>query len=977
MSKLLILVIFLITATQAKQLDKVSLQFQYFHQFQFAGYYIAKEKGFYEDIGLDIELKEFKVGLNYVDEVLSKRADYGIGRSSMIIDRSKGKKIVLLASILQSSPLVLITKGSSNINKIEDFKNKTIGITGNEYYDAIPVLLQSKKIHLEDMTVEIGLDKEKKLLNNEVDIITGYTTAQVYSMRKDAVDINIFDPKDYGFDFYNDILFTSEEEINNNKERALDFTHASLAGWKYAFENIDETVDLILKKYNTQNKSRDELIFEANELKKLAFNKSHELGHIDASRIQRIFDMYNIMGLTDKTIDIDSFIYHDDKHITLKYLTDKEKLYLNRKKELSVCVKRDWLPYESVENGKFSGISADYLNLIANNLNLKLNIISSKDKIENMRNLKEKRCDVKSIMSRRGEKELPYVLTNTYLNDVFTLTTRIEQPYISDYNKYMNKLFAVVKGHHALAKQLKAKYPNIKFVKTNNINEALDMVSKGEVFGYFGQSLASSYYVQKQFSSELKVMSEFKQFGIGFGVVEDDTVLLSILNKSIATISDIDKRNIFNSWIGTIIEKKANYTVVYILLVIFFILLFFYMRERYLKRLLHEQKDMFENIYQKSTDGILMLEDGRFTDCNEAVINILGYTSKEEFLNCRPSDLSPEYQPDGQTSLEKSVHENAIAMQNGSNAFEWVHKKASGEDIWIEVVLTKINLNSKDILHVSWRNIQRRKELEAELSLINKNLEIRVEEEVYKNREKDKHMIQQAKLAQMGEMISMIAHQWRQPLTAISSTSIHLQIKLELADEETIKPEIGEYFKDKLEDINRYVTSLSTTIDDFRNFYKPNSNLEVLNIKTPIEKALSIIEAALITDNVAIETNFNSTKDLSVFESEIMHVFLNILQNSKDNFLEKSIKNPKITINTYDKDEVVVIEVCDNGLGIVGELLDKIFDPYFSTKSEKNGTGLGLYMSKMIIEEHHKGIISAENKDDGVCFSITIPTNHM
>ena len=263
-----------------------------------------------------------------------------------------------------------------------------------------------------------------------------------------------------------------------------------------------------------------------------------------------------------------------------------------------------------------------------------------------------------------------------------------------------------------------------------------------------------------------------------------------------------------------------------------------------------------------------------------------------------------------------------------------------------------------------------------ELEVLNNSLEDKVQNEIAKNRDKDQQLLQQSRMAQMGEMISMIAHQWRQPLGAIAASSIDLKMKMAFSsfdlDKKEGQEECTTYFDEQLSHIEEYVQGLTTTIDDFRNFYKPNKEKKNITINEPIEKSLSIIQAAAKANGVDIMIDFQSQKTLSVHDSELMQVFLNIIKNSQDNFKEKGISEGKIHISTYDTPHSVNVEICDNGGGIPEAIMIKIFDPYFSTKEEKNGTGLGLYMSKTIIEEHHRGTLSAKNSNDGVCFTIMI-----
>ena len=252
----------------------------------------------------------------------------------------------------------------------------------------------------------------------------------------------------------------------------------------------------------------------------------------------------------------------------------------------------------------------------------------------------------------------------------------------------------------------------------------------------------------------------------------------------------------------------------------------------------------------------------------------------------------------------------------------------------------------------------------------------RLVKSIKENREKDQKIQEQSKMAQMGEMISMIAHQWRQPLGAISSTSIDLNTKIELEtfDLEGAKgrEECQTYFSNGLKNIDEFVKNLTTTIDDFRNFYSPNKEADIALVYEIINKALNIIRDSLASDNIETVEKYICYEKAKIYSNEIMQVILNIMKNSQDNFKEKMIKNPRISITCKDAEDKVAVEICDNGGGIPENILPNIFDPYFSTKDEKNGTGLGLYMSKIIIEEHHNGSLLVKNCDDGVCFTIVL-----
>ena len=218
----------------------------------------------------------------------------------------------------------------------------------------------------------------------------------------------------------------------------------------------------------------------------------------------------------------------------------------------------------------------------------------------------------------------------------------------------------------------------------------------------------------------------------------------------------------------------------------------------------------------------------------------------------------------------------------------------------------------------------------------------------------------------------MIAHQWRQPLSVVSTLvgtiQIHLELKkFDLTTEDGIEKH-NKLIQDKLEDIDNTIQNLSETIDDFRNFYKPNKKAVTIKLEEVVSKSLSVIGTLLLNNNIEIIKEYNSKEEMKVYDNELIQVILNILKNAQDNFKEKHTKDAYIKITTANRS----VSISDNGGGVPEDIIEKIFDPYFSTRDEKNGTGLGLYMSKIIVEEHHSGKLRVYNTEDGACFVIEI-----
>ncbi len=270
-------------------------------------------------------------------------------------------------------------------------------------------------------------------------------------------------------------------------------------------------------------------------------------------------------------------------------------------------------------------------------------------------------------------------------------------------------------------------------------------------------------------------------------------------------------------------------------------------------------------------------------------------------------------------------------------------------------------------------HLYQEKELRNEQQILNQmiieshQLNRLLEAEISERQQQEQLLIQNSKLAAMGEMIGMIAHQWRQPLSSISTLSGNLKVLIDL---EMFDPD--QFIKQLLE-INNHAQYLSKTINDFRHFFKPDNPQEKVMMDDIIENTLGIIGRSIEYKNISLVKNCMFYSKISTYPRELMQVFLNLLKNATDALVERNVLEPKIVITGYEKDGYQIIEIQDNAGGIPEETMERIYDPYFSTKGSAKGTGLGLYMSKTIVEEHCKGRIRASNRENGACFTVELP----
>ncbi len=672
-----------------------------------------------------------------------------------------------------------------------------------------------------------------------------------------------------------------------------------------------------------------------------------------------------------------------------KFLTNDEKNYLKNKSVIKICNIIDLKPIEFKEDNKLQGINIDLLTLMADKLDVNFEYINSKNKEEAIKYLENKNCDVLPIISKDKNIENIANITTPMRSYKLAIVTQSGKPVIQDINEVINQKMAKNKNSE-YTNILKESYSNLNIYETNNDYETLEAVNSNKVQFAIEPLPVIAYYMSKYALNNIFI-SRYTDMLLeaNLAISKDNNILFDILDKTIQEIDTNEQTIIFNKWTNLSIKEPFDYSILWkIISVIFIILMIVAYRQIILNKhnkklkianneieeknkLIAKQKELFEKLYSKSADGVLLIKNKKIIDCNEASLKILQY-SKDELLGKFLCNISPEFQPDKECSKIKAINKIDEALNNGICSFEWVHKNKKDENLWIEIVLTSIEIDNNPVIHTVIRDINKRKNMEQELEILTSNLEEKINEEIKKNEEKTKQLIQQSRLAQMGEMISMIAHQWRQPLTAITATTNNLQIKT-LIDGKIDNLQLQE----ELELITNYSQHLSLTIDDFRNFFKPDKIKMESKLEDIIEKAINIIRTSIESKNINLIRNYNFNNTLFTYASEIQQVILIILKNAEDILMEKNAENKLIKINTFKKKDFAIIQIKDNGGGIDGDIINKIFDPYFSTKKSKEGTGIGLYMSKIIIDEHCLGNLSVKSNTKGATFEIKLPIQNI
>ena len=346
---------------------------------------------------------------------------------------------------------------------------------------------------------------------------------------------------------------------------------------------------------------------------------------------------------------------------------------------------------------------------------------------------------------------------------------------------------------------------------------------------------------------------------------------------------------------------------------------------------------------------------GKITYASQAFCDISGYKRKELLGQNHNIVRHPD--------MPKELYEKLWSTIKSGNVFYGEIKNRRKDDTyyWVDVQIEPEYDEQYNIIGYSAlrEDITAKKQIEE----FNKTLANKIEEAVLENSKKDKLLLEQSKLAAMGEMIGAIAHQWRQPLNTLA-------IKVQFLEDDYEDELLNEqYLKEYAQESMQLINFMSKTIDDFRNFFTIDKEKSSFDVKSKILDTTSIVDAQLESHKIVLTITGEDFKVLG-YSSEFQQVILNIVNNAKDALIEKNIEDGKIDITLFPEEHKILIQ--DNAQGIPKDVIERIFEPYFTTKEQGKGTGLGLYMSKMIIEDNMNGNILVENKDEGAQFTIQL-----
>lgn len=661
--------------------DALTVQVNWNHQFQFAGFYAAIKQGYYQEAGLNVKIKDWQPGIRVMDEVVSGRADIGVGYSSMIADYAKGAPIKLIMSSFQFSPMVLLSH--QPISDLAELDGKTVMHYGN-----LQILGLINKTRNIVKTPVVSVESSGNLddfIYHKVDLYGAYTTNEPFRLKQRNKAFFIVDPKSFGVQSYGDLVVTSERLAARDPEQIRKFKAATVQGWEYAIHHQTEMVDYIIQHYPVV-KSREALLNEAKTTTRYVQSGLVPIGEVEPAKLMATAAEAKEVGLISQKefnrLNMEHFIFNASQYA----YTEEELAYLSDHPVIKLANDIDWEPFEFInKEGQYRGIAADYFALLGQKLGVRFEPQKTLGWSDVLAQAKTGQLEIFSCAVATPEREQYMRFTKPYLSFPMVLAGRKNVSFIESYDALKGEKVSVVKGYWS-HETIQKYYPGIELVVVDSVKEGLEAVMDGRAKVYSGNLGAINYAIHKYGLTGIHVVGQSShRFELAVGVSKDNPILFNILRKGLASITDEERQQIFNKWIQLEIvnrlDRKQLFEIGTITLIVIVTLLFFLLMFRYQK---NRQQAYIEKIHELTYATLINMETLKFDWVSEAFTRLSGY-SRDELENMQYLDLATAaLTPEEQGAILKQV--NSGESWKG----EMEGRAKSGDSYWVELTLTPV-----------------------------------------------------------------------------------------------------------------------------------------------------------------------------------------------------------------------------------------------------------------------------------------------
>ena len=614
-------------------LEKVTLQLQWKYHFQSAGFIAAKERGYYRDAGLDVELLEYDNG-NSMQELVDGKTDFALSNSIIAFSDRKLDDVTLLATYLQRSPFVLITQ--PEIESPIDLEGRQIMMTENDRDNSsLSILLEYYNIDPENTTFVQQTFRLDEFIERKVDAIAAFSSNEIFELNERNISYNIIDPVEHGFSTNAINLFVSYEKVEEEPGQIHAFLSASKKGWEYALEHIDEVAELIHKKYQS-NKSLVLLKSEGARTKELMLTNIYEVGEINKEFVTKTLGQLIRSGKIDSAQDTDRLIYEAVKseQDTIA-LTEEERQWLADHRSVTFTGDPNWLPFEAFdESGGYIGIVSDHLALIEATLPISFEKVVPTTWTDALDIAMEGKASIISGDASDAILEQKFTPIEAYINNPIVIVMDHDAKYVDKLGEIAEKKIAIIKDYGYTA-DVYQKYPDIDFIEVENAQEGLLGVETGRYDAMLASLALASYTITQMASDNLMIVGRTDiMMDVTLFVSKDEPILHSIIDKAMKSIDAAERQKIMAKWrhVDTI-SRFDNELIWKLLLGTFILFLFLVYRQRVLQRLNQKNERLKERMELALIGSKTSVLDWDLTD-NSLYISpgwkmMLGFTDEE------------------------------------------------------------------------------------------------------------------------------------------------------------------------------------------------------------------------------------------------------------------------------------------------------------------------------------------------------------
>lgn len=617
-------------------------------------------------------------------------------------------------------------------------------------------------------------------------------------------------------------------------------------------------------------------------------------------------------------------------------LTAEEQKYLSKKGSIKMCVDPDWLPFEEIDaNGKYIGMAADILKLLEQRSNISLKLIPTQNWSDSLKFAKARKCDIFSLAMETPERKKYMDFTKPYLTFPFVIATKTDKLFVESLERVLDKTLVMVKGY-AYVELLKKRYPNIKIIEVNSILEGLQLIRNEKAYGYIDTLATIAYTIQKEGMVDLKIAGKLEDnWELGIGTRNDEPLLNSIMQKAINTISQVEKKDIYNHWFSINIQNKTDYfllwKIVIISIFIFIIITYWNRRLASLNKKIMQSEENAKLLLESVGDGVFGVDlNDKLTFINPIALKMIGYTREEITGKCihniiHHSKANGSDYPITECPMYKTHVENK--PYHVTDEVLW---RKDGSFFYVEYRSTPMIRDNKVLgVVIAFSDITLRKQAELEL----------------------KQAKEQAEIANQSKSIFLanMSHELRTPMNAILGYSQLLQYDTNFSSEQLASIEAIKNNGQHLLDIINDILDMSKIESGKIQLHPVSTNLKMI-----LNDIQAIANIRILGKSIKFKLNVQENIPHTILADEVRlkQILLNLLSNAIK-FTSSGEIIIDISMKKLTNDQIQLnFSIKDTGIGIEKDKLEYIFIPFeqINTIIKNQGTGLGLAICRKLIE---------------------------